>query len=260
MRVAVFTGNQPRHLALVERLAAAADEVCAVLECGGAFPTTPETPAPLRAYFEQVVASEAAVFGAKRFLPANVRTLALRGGDLNGTPLEVLAPALAADAIVVFGASYIKGALCDALVARGAVNIHAGVSPQYRGAACNFWALHDGHPELVGCTIHRLSKGLDSGAMLFHALPAAAPTDPFVLGMRAVDAAQRGLAAALADGTLARLAPVPQDRARELRYTRGADFTEAVAAAYLAAQPTAQDIGSVLARRDLADFVRPFVA
>jgi hypothetical protein len=37
MKVTVFTSNQPRHLALVERLAGIADEVYAVLECNTVF-------------------------------------------------------------------------------------------------------------------------------------------------------------------------------------------------------------------------------
>ena len=45
-----------------------------------------------------------------------------------------------------------------------------GVSPYYRGADCNFWALYDNNPHYVGATIHLLSKGLDSGPILYHAL------------------------------------------------------------------------------------------
>ena len=45
-----------------------------------------------------------------------------------------------------------------------------GVSPYYRGNDCNFWALYDDNPHLVGATIHMLTKGLDSGPMLYHAM------------------------------------------------------------------------------------------
>jgi len=38
-----------------------------------------------------------------------------------------------------------------------------GISPYYRGNDCNFWALNDNNPHLVGSTIHLLSKGLDNG-------------------------------------------------------------------------------------------------
>ena len=71
---------------------------------------------------------------------------------------------------MVFGSSYIKGELVDYLVKQKAINIHMGVSPYYRGCDCNFWALYDNNPHLVGATIHLLSKGLDSGPMLYHAM------------------------------------------------------------------------------------------
>ena len=42
------------------------------------------------------------------------------------------------DVYVVFGTSYIKGEIVDFLVKQKAINIHAGVSPYYRGTDCNF--------------------------------------------------------------------------------------------------------------------------
>lgn len=45
-----------------------------------------------------------------------------------------------------------------------------GLSPYYRGTDCNFWALYDKKPQYVGATIHLLSKGIDSGPTLYHAL------------------------------------------------------------------------------------------
>ena len=87
--------------------------------------------------------------------------------------MQLLTPALSSDHFVVFGFSCIKGPLGDFLVKHRAKNIHMGVSPYYRGALCNFWALFDARPDLVGATINVLSKKLDGGSMLFHALPEA---------------------------------------------------------------------------------------
>jgi methionyl-tRNA formyltransferase len=214
----------------------------------------------MQRYFREVQRAEAEVFGGPRLAPAGLRVLPMLQGDLGRMPLEAFGPALDADLFVVFGASYIKGALADHLLARRALNIHMGVSPAYRGSSCNFWALHDGRPDLVGGTVHLLSRGLDSGDILFHCLPPAAPADPFTLGMLAVESAIEGLARHVAEGTLAALPPVPQDKARELRYSRGAEFTDEVAQAYLERLPTPEAIAAALARRDLSRFVRPFVA
>lgn len=258
MRVAVFTSNQPRHVALLERLARVADSVVAVQECTTLLPgsisdfygASPD----MRRYFERVRAAERTVFGAPRPAPAKVRVLAMRMGDLSHVPLESLSDALACERLVVFGASYIRGALCDVLVERGAINIHMGVAPHYRGSSTNFWALYDGRPELVGATLHLLSAGLDSGPILRHAFPR--PTaDPFELGMRAVESAHAALAAALREGG----AVVPQDRRRQIRYTRNRDFTDAAAREYLSRLPSAETISERISARDPGEFVRPFV-
>lgn len=265
MRITVFTSNQPRHVALIERLAAVADTVFAVQECTTVLPGRVadvfRASDVMQRYFAQVVAAERALFGEPRF-PARrgaVRHLPIRMGDLSGLSLDALRPALASDVFLVFGASYIRGGLCDELVARRAVNIHMGVSPHYRGSSTNFWAMYDRRPDLVGATIHRLTHGLDSGPILFHALPPARPFGPFELGMAAVAAAQRAVARAVGDGSLLDHPATPQDRRREIRYTRGADFTDEVAAEYLARLPSPSEIHQRLLRRRLSDFVRPVV-
>ena len=53
--------------------------------------------------------------------------------------------------IAVFGTSLIRGALLSR-ARLGIFNLHGGLSPQYRGADCTFWALYNGEPERVGCT------------------------------------------------------------------------------------------------------------
>ncbi len=262
MKIAVFTSNQPRHLALIERLAKVA-EVVATVESNTVFPG--EVPdfygksEVMKAYFTRVIAAETKVFGRPRYLPSGAKIMPLKMGDLNRLEPAALAPALDADAFVVFGASYIKGALCDALVSRGAYNIHMGLSPYYRGSGCNFWALSDGRPDLVGATVHLLTKGLDSGPMIFHAVPAAVQMDGFELGMRAVEAAHQGLAARLADGSLKAAKPAVQDKALEKRSSRYADFTDEAAADYLKREIPPAEIARALKARDEKALLRPFI-
>ena len=260
MRVTVFTSNQPRHVALLEQLMEVASEVFAVVETATLFPgrvgDLHRGSEVMARYFDRVRAAEAAQFGAARPAPAGVRVLPLRLGDASQVPPGWLREALDADAIIVFGASYLRGALCEELVRRHAVNLHMGVSPQYRGSSTNFWALYDRRPELVGATIHRLTAGLDSGPILFHALPPAEDCSAFALGMRAVAAGQAALVESLRTGELNELTSVPQDRAAQLRYSRGVDFTDAVAAEFLERVPSPQQIGAALRSRDPEQFVR----
>lgn len=263
MRITVFTSNQPRHISLIETLARIAEKVYAIQECATVFPGEVSdfwnSSPTMKEYFGHVMRAEGEIFGGPRFCPENVVTLALKAGDLSRVELEVLEDALDSDYYVVFGAGYIKGPLVETLVERRAINIHMGVSPQYRGNSCNFWALYDGNPELVGASIHMLSKGLDSGPILFHAFPRPEPVEAFLLGMKAVKAAHEGLASRLRAGTLFDREPVVQDKSLELRYTRHSDFTDEVARAYLENTPDRKFIEDKLNRRDSGRFVRPYI-
>ncbi len=260
MKITAFTSNQPRHTSLIVRLASIADEVFAVQECNTIAPGEVadffRKSDVMRDYFSRVLAAEREIFGAPRFLPKNVRSLPIKMGDLSRLSIESVRDALRSDVFVVFGASYIKGPLIDQLVERRALNIHMGVSPYYRGSSTNFWAMYDRRPEYVGATIHLLSRGLDSGPMLFHALPKAEATEAFALGMQAVRAAQEGLVERIRDRSIFEMTPIDQDKSRELRYTRNADFTDEVAREYLDRLATPQEIAQSLRNRKSSDFVR----
>jgi folate-dependent phosphoribosylglycinamide formyltransferase PurN len=263
MRITVFTSNQPRHLSLIRALAGVADEIFAIQECNTVFPGRVadffRKSAVMQDYFSRVIAAEREVFGDVSFPSKNVRSLSIKMGDVSSLDLSSLAAAMSSDVFIVFGASYIKGELCDQLVQRRAVNIHMGVSPQYRGSSTNFWAMYDRRPEFVGATIHLLSKGLDSGPMLFHALPKADAVDPFVHGMRAVRAAHEALVDQIRLHKLFDFSPIEQDRSRELRYTRNADFTDELAAEYLSRLPAPREMEASLRGRDLSQYIRPIV-
>ena len=197
-------------------------------------------------YFKKVIFAEREVFGDISFLPDNVRILPLRSGDLNFFTIDILGPALESDFIIVFGASYIKPPLVDILIEKGAINIHMGVSPYYRGAACNFWALYDGNADLVGATIHKLAHGLDNGGILFHALPKPIATDPFLLGMKAARAAHKGLAKFIREGTVNQFRAEKQIGSDEIRCTRNKDFSDNIATEYLDRNLKSEDVGKML--------------
>jgi len=80
------------------------------------------------------------------------------------------------DLIVVFGTSLLKGELLEK-GRLGIINLHGGLSPEYRGADCTFWALHNQEPEKVGCTIHYINAGIDTGNIIAHVSPEIKETD-----------------------------------------------------------------------------------
>lgn len=235
MKVTVFTGNQPRHTALVNALAGVADELCLVMESGTRFPGALAghyaVSQVMEQYFNRVRRAESTIFGVP-WLARNISTFALGAGELNFVELDRLSPCLDSDLFVVFGSSYIKGPLASFLVERRALNLHMGTSPFYRGTACNFWALYDGNPDLVGATIHYLSQGLDNGPIICHATPSIDTDDPFIFTMQAVEEGIRKVVS-VATGVL-RLAPIdPMGLGAEIRYSRNAEFTDNIAHKFL---------------------------
>jgi len=50
------------------------------------------------------------------------------------------------------------------------LNIHAGVTPAYRGVHGGYWALASQEIERFGSTIHLVDEGIDTGAVIAHAI------------------------------------------------------------------------------------------
>jgi len=49
------------------------------------------------------------------------------------------------------------------------INMHAGITPRYRGVHGGYWALVEGKPDLVGTTIHLVDLGIDTGTIIAQA-------------------------------------------------------------------------------------------
>tara|TARA_B100001750_G_C15495634_1_gene593967 strand:+ start:310 stop:1101 length:792 start_codon:yes stop_codon:yes gene_type:complete len=254
MKITIFTSNQPRHISLIENLASIADQVYAFQECNTIFPGRVDDffrcSNIMQKYFNLVIKAEHDVFGQHRFLPSNVKSLSVKTGDLNWIDLKILNPALQSDYYIIFGSSFIKSPLVDFLVNKKAINIHMGLSPYYRGSSCNFWALYDKRPEYVGATIHLLSNGLDSGPILFHAIPQEKDVNGFLLGMFAVKSAHKSLVSNIKSKKILKINPIIQDKKLEIRYSRRKDFNDKVASDYLNDLPSIEYIKNSLDRRD----------
>ncbi len=83
--------------------------------------------------------------------------------------IRLWAPAV----ICVFGTRLIRDDVL-ALAQTGALNIHTGLSPYYRGGQCTFWCLYEGDLGHIGVTIHHLTSRIDGGDII-----ATAQTDVF---------------------------------------------------------------------------------
>ena len=233
MTVTVFTRDSARHIALVNKLATITSAVHAIIESSPPLVNAPPKSPVMTEYFSRVQQAEDHIFGSCITLDSRVNTQLIATGQLNQLTPQQLHAALETDYVVVFGSSYIKGWLADALIEKNAINLHMGISPQYRGSACNFWALFDNNPQFVGATIHRLAKSLDTGSVIQHVRPEFTGQSLFHFSMQAVATGHDALAALILNNKLQTVIPEPQDQKLEIRYSKNADFTDEVAASFL---------------------------
>jgi methionyl-tRNA formyltransferase len=89
---------------------------------------------------------------------------------VNHPELAGLAARLEPDVIAVFGTGLIRGPLLSAGRV-GIINLHGGLSPRYRGSDCTFWALYNHEFDQVGCTLHFIDPGIDTGELIAHICP-----------------------------------------------------------------------------------------
>lgn len=233
MKITLFTSNNYRHNYLINLISSYCDELFVVQECNtifpGAIPSIYQVSEITLNYFKNVDKAQIKLFGTSYIQNKNknIRILPLKMGDLNKCTPQLLKDFLESDLYVVFGSSYIKNDLIQFLVNKKAINIHMGVSPFYRGSNCNFWSLYDDNPHLTGATIHLLSKGLDSGPILYHAM-SKLKEDPFEYTMSTVKSAFYSIIEKINEKSIFDYKPVAQNSSQEIRYSRNSDFNDKI--------------------------------
>lgn len=188
LRVVVLCGRSPRHLYVANALCAAADVVAIVQETGSEFSwkklartLRPDNFARkvwrwLRDRRRYTGNRESRFFFGDRPARLDRPDLVREVPHINHPETLALVRELAPDLVCVFGTSLIRGELLRA-GRLGIANLHGGLSPEYRGADCTFWALYNGEPEKAGCTLHWIDAGIDTGGLIAHVSPAIRPDD-----------------------------------------------------------------------------------
>jgi len=93
-----------------------------------------------------------------------------RKQDLSSYETVKFVKSLAADIIFVFGVGIIREPLLSNLP-RNTINVHSGLTPKYKGTACNFWPFYFLEPNWAGITFHLLIKKLDMGNVIHQVQP-----------------------------------------------------------------------------------------
>lgn len=188
LSVMILCGRSPRHLYVANRLCENACPVAIVQETGTQLTVrkvlsllTPENLWRKMARWLRDQRRYAGGQEAKFFFhatpPALIRKdLLVEVPHVNHPDVVKLAHRLQPDVIAVFGTSLIRGQLLS-YGRLGIFNLHGGLSPQYRGADCTFWALYNGEPDKIGCTLHLIDSGIDRGDLIAHICPEVTETD-----------------------------------------------------------------------------------
>lgn len=198
LRLLVLCGRSARHLYVANALCRAGEVVAIVQETGGDW-TLGKTlkklrPANLSRKAWRWLRDRRRYTGnpeAKFFFPGASPRLdhperVREVPHINHPDVVKLARDLQPDLICVFGTSLIRGELLHE-GRLGIVNLHGGLSPEYRGADCTFWALYNNEPDKVGCTLHYIDAGIDTGRLIAHIRPEVGAGDTeLVLFWRAV--------------------------------------------------------------------------
>ena len=90
--------------------------------------------------------------------------------------LGALRPAV----VVVHGTRILRREVLEASPGAVFLNIHAGITPRYRGVHGGYWALVSKDREGCGVTVHRVDTGIDTGPIVAQATISPTAADNFV--------------------------------------------------------------------------------
>lgn len=182
LTVLILCGRSPRHLYVANRLCQAAVPLAIVQETGREWTLRKLSRAVRPANLWHRVsrrlrdrkhdrAGEEARFFFGDEAPRLTRPeLVVEVPHINHPKVSALADRLKPDIIAVFGTGLIRRPLLAA-GRLGIINLHGGLSPGYRGSDCTFWALYNGELDQVGCTLHWIDPGIDTGNVIVHIRP-----------------------------------------------------------------------------------------
>ncbi|WP_298542649.1 formyl transferase [uncultured Aquimarina sp.] len=74
------------------------------------------------------------------------------------------------DLLVAFGIPIISNKVIE-IPKFGAINLHGGISPEYKGGNTIFWPLYKGDLNKTGATLHYMVKKVDSGKIISKVYP-----------------------------------------------------------------------------------------
>ena len=82
------------------------------------------------------------------------------------------------DIVIVNGTRIISEEVLNCVNAKF-INLHAGITPKYRGSHGAYWALYNNDKENAGVTVHFVDKGIDTGNIIYQSTISVTEKDNF---------------------------------------------------------------------------------
>ncbi len=179
MKIALFTGTAYRHLYYANTIAACGNVVLHVKttrsnnltdEVKGASYSAEDTRL-LQEHSDLRLAKEREYFLSRAEEQSGIpMSLEVPMNELNTEQVIDAVRKSAPDVVLVYGTGLIKSALLSAMP-KWVINLHAGLSPYYRGGATLYWPVYFMQPQYVGYTLHIIDTQIDHGAILHQNRP-----------------------------------------------------------------------------------------
>jgi methionyl-tRNA formyltransferase len=96
------------------------------------------------------------------------RVISIPTGQLNSHNTLKALESEQPEIIILFGSSLVGREIMNQFPNQ-IINLHIGISDQYRGSSCNFWPIYDERLDCLGATVLTINEGIDTGNILAQA-------------------------------------------------------------------------------------------
>jgi methionyl-tRNA formyltransferase len=177
IRLLIISGSHPRHLFTVEPLQKLGFETLMIQIQRENF--LPDLPSGLQnrdavnfqRHFKERKSAEENYFQQPG--SSEVRrhpVLKINQEDLHSKRVVSEIEKFSPDIAVVFGSGLIRDPLLGMLPTH-TINLHLGISPEYKGSATLFWPFYMLEPQFAGFTIHKVVAKIDAGGIYSQGVP-----------------------------------------------------------------------------------------
>lgn len=177
MRLLIFSGSHQRHNFVAQALCSLHLETCIIeMQREDVIPVPPKSILECdRANFERHFArretQENLYFGKYRNFETSSNLLfRISKEELNSLRVLEIVNSFNPDVAFVFGTGLLMSRILNELP-ENTINLHLGLSPQYKGSATLFWPFYMLEPQFAGYTLHKITSKIDGGGIFHQGVP-----------------------------------------------------------------------------------------